>query len=346
MGEFMKNVKKFGIFAVVGIVIWGLVIGGISLKEKMDAIEKPWKLGHIRPSGATADIDVLKFIDEINSNSDGAINIDIYPAGQLGDYQVVQERIGIGDIEMQLAPAGTNVDKSLGISSVPYLITNWSQAKKVFRRDGPLIENINEKFENQNIKLLASYPVYFGGIALVKEPIEPGNPNVPKNIKIRVPGMKAYELNAQSLGYLATPIPYSEAFTAIQTGIVDGAIGSGAEGYYASFRDVTNYYLPVNDHFEIWFLYMNLELWNSLSENEKKIIEEAGLKFEERRFSVAEEDQKKFEDKLRDKGIVVYEFTDEELETMATKSREEVWPEVQKRFGTEIFDIIEKDLAE
>ncbi|MDZ7811262.1 MAG: hypothetical protein U5L11_16025 [Arhodomonas sp.] len=65
-----------------------------------------------------------------------------------------------------------------------------------------------------------------------------------KGIKVRVPGIKSFQLTGEALGYIPSPIPFSEAFTAIQTGVVDGVIGSGAEGYYQSFRDVTKAYYP------------------------------------------------------------------------------------------------------
>ncbi|GAB1486511.1 hypothetical protein MASR2M79_15610 [Aminivibrio sp.] len=91
----------------------------------------------------------------------------------------------------------------------------------------------------------------------------PKDPNVPKNIKIRVPPIRSFELCATALGYQATPVPWSDTFTAMQTGIVDGAIGGGAEGYFANFRDLAKYYIAVNDHFECWFLYMNSEVWNA-----------------------------------------------------------------------------------
>ena len=58
----------------------------------------------------------------------------------------------------------------------------------------------------------------------------------------------------------------------MQTGIVDGVVGSGAEGYYASFRDLTKYYLPLNDHFEMWFLTVSKDTWNKISEDEKNVI--------------------------------------------------------------------------
>ena len=75
------------------------------------------------------------------------------------------------------------------------------------------------------------------------------------------------ELTGQALGYISTPLAFSEAFTAMQTGIVNGVLGSGAEGYYSSFRDLTKFYLPVNSHFEMWFLYVSEASWKKLSDN-------------------------------------------------------------------------------
>ena len=56
----------------------------------------------------------------------------------------------------------------------------------------------------------------------------------------------------------------------MQTGIVDGAIGAGAEGYYSNFKDLIKYYLPLNDHFEMWYLYINKGVWDDLSLQNKK----------------------------------------------------------------------------
>lgn len=336
----MKRVMRLlSVVLCIGLIMGSLSGCGSKQDEKMT-----WKIGHIRPSGAVADEDVKALGAAISEGTKGQVNLEVYPASQLGDYQIVQERVGIGDVEMQLAPAGTNVDKGLGITAVPYLATNWEEAKHVFRKEGPMVKALSEKFEKQGIKLLSTYPVYFGGIALVKEPKEAGNPNVSKGLKIRVPGVKVYELNAQAQGYLATPIPYAEAFTAMQTGIVDGAIGGGAEGYYASFRDVTKHYLPVNDHFEMWFLYMNKEVYDGLSDENKKLIEEASIKFEADRFEVAEKDQKNYEKKLAEAGINVYEFSQDELDAMAAKARKEVWPKIRAEFGEELFDSVVSDI--
>lgn len=302
--------------------------------------ERTWKIGHVRPQDTSTDIDVLAFADELNAATEGNITLEVYPASQLGNYTVVQERVGLGDIEMQLAPAGTSVDKALGIASAPYLCATWDEAKEVYKRGGALMNATDEMFAEQGIKLLGAYPKYFGGIALAVEPEAPGDPNVDKGIKIRVPAIKSYELTAGSLGFIATPIAYSEAFTSMQTGIVDGVIGSGAEGYYASFRDLTKYYLPVNDHFEMWWLYMSMDVWNGLSAEEQAAVVASAEKMEADRWAVAEDETKEFEQKLKDLGITFYDFTDEELKGFADKVRAEVWPEIKDEYGAELFDEI------
>lgn len=301
---------------------------------------RTWKIGHVRPEGTSTHTDIEKFAAALNEGSQGNINLEIYPSSQLGNYTVVQERIGMGDIEMQLAPAGTSVNKGLGIASVPYLATSWDEAREVYKRGGKLMTEIEGMFADENITLIAAYPKYFGGIALKKEPTDVHDIGASKGLKIRVPNMKAYEKTAQVLGFTATPIAYSEAFTSIQTGIVDGAIGSGAEGYYASFRDVTNYYLPLNDHFEMWFLYMSTDVWNKLSVEEQNLVMDAGKALEEERFVVAEEEQKNFEKDLAANGIEIIEFSNDELVAMRNLVKTEVWPQIKDEFGAELFDSV------
>lgn len=338
--------KKFVSFVLIVILITSLVGCGATAEEggETGIQERQWKLGHVRPTDTSTDEDAVRFKDAIADASDGKIAVEIYPSSQLGDYSVVQERIGMGDIEMQLAPAGTSVDKALGIASTPYLTTSWDEAQSVYSMDSKLMQAVADRFSQQGIKLLAPYPKYFGGIALATEPVSPGDPSVDKGIKIRVPGIKSYEENAKALGYISTPIAFSEAFTSIQTGIVDGAIGSGAEGYYSSFRDVVDYYLPVKDHFEMWFLYMSEDIWNGLSTEEQEIVQEAALQLSEGRWERAEAEEQDYLDKLEEAGVEVVEISDEEVEAMAEKARDEVWPEIKGDYGEELFDEIVESL--
>lgn len=305
-----------------------------------NAANYQWKIQHIRPTGTAIDNDVNWLVGQLKERSNGRIIIDIFPASQLGDYTVVQERVGLGDIEMQLACLGTAMDIKIMIQSLPYIAINWEEARKLYSTSSTLMNIVADLLEKQNLKLISGWPCYFGGICLTKPPPSPADPDVPKNIKIRVPPQKSFELCAEALGYLATPIAWSEAFTSLQTGIVDGAIGAGAEGYYANFRDLAKYYLALNDHFEMWYFYMNLDLWNSLSKEDQQLIQDVGFELEKKRFAIAEEDEKANMQILSDYGIKVITFTDEELARFAKKVREYVWPKIKEDIGSELIDKI------
>ena len=323
----------------VRIVIVSMLVLGLSVNV-LAADKYHWKIGHVRPEGTAADKDTKWLVEKINQDSGGRITFDIYPASQLGDYTVVQERVSFGDVEMYIAPFGTTMDKRLNLPTTPYLVKNWTEAKKVYAHDSVMLEKIGEWMEKQDIKVLGGWPVYFGGIVLMKEPTAPGDPDVAKNMKIRVPPIKSYELTAKSLGYMATPIPWAEVFTALQTGIVDGAIGGGAEGYYANFRDLVKYYLAVNDHFEYWFVYMSKMVWDGLSEEDQKIVQDAVSAMEAKRFEEGKADEEANMKRLEEHGITIITFSDEELGKMAEKAKAEVWPAMREDIGAEAFDEI------
>jgi len=303
--------------------------------------QKAFKLGHPRPAGSPDDVALKTFADAVAKGTNNRIRIELYPASQLGNYTVVQERVGIGDVEMQLAPFGTNVTKGLGIITIPYLVETWDELPVVFAMDGKLMTAVSKMAEKEGLKILALYPKYFGGIALSKMPKDPKGTGA-KGLKVRVPGIKSFEKLAESLGYLATPIAFSEAFTAWQTGIVDGVIGSGAEGYWSSFRDLTKVYLPVNTHLEMWFLYINADIYKKLSAADRKVLDDAAAELQKARFSLAPQETKSYEDMLAKNGTQVVSFSAAELKAIADKVKAEVWPVLRKDFGAELFDSVTK----
>jgi TRAP-type C4-dicarboxylate transport system substrate-binding protein len=221
------------------------------------------------------------------------------------------------------------------ISSFPYLAENWAQARKIYGPDGPVRKAMEELYAKQDITVLAAYPVYFGGIALNRDAVSPGDPNADKGIKVRVPGIKSFQLLAEEIGYIPSPIPFSEAFTAVQTGVVDGVIGSGAEGYYASFRDVTKTYIPANTHFEVWYLIINTGILDDLDEKDREALKTAAAEFEALRWQVAEADQAANEQKLVDSGATIVRLSDEQLAENAAKVRANVWPTILEDVGAD-----------
>ena len=310
-----------------------MVLMGCFVLMANSAHARTWKISHVRPQGTAIDNDLRWFTDAIKAKTDGKIRAKIYPASALGDYTVVQERVSLGAVDMACQPPSSAADKRFQLPYFPYMVKDWSQAKKNYSAGAPLRDTVALLYAEQDIQLLAAWPVYFGGIALNTKPIAQGDPDVAKGIKLRVPPMKTFQLLADTTGYLGTPIPFSDAFTAVQTGVVDGVVGSGAEGYYSSFRDVTKYYIPANTHFEVWYFIMNKKVYDGLSPERQKELMAVAAEFESRRWDTAEADQKANEQRLADFGATIVEISDAEISAIAKKIQTQVWPVVLKDVG-------------
>ncbi len=327
--------RKLGLLVVAVMILSAL--SGIAFSAEKSYT---WKIAHIRPQGSTIDKELKRFADDVKTATDGRITINIYGANQLGDYTVVQEKIGLGSVEMGCMSMSTAVDKRGLAFTMPYLVRDYATAKKNYATGTPFANYIAKVYEKQNIKVLAYWPVYFGGIGLLKPPADPTNPMGKQNLKVRVPAMKTWEALANGFGYQATPLPFSEFFTAAQTGMVDGIFGGGAENYYVTFKDLIKYYIPANTHFECWPLTINMDLYNSLSPKDKKILEEKAREFEQRRWKKVQEDQDVYETLLAKAGAKVIKLTPQQLDAFAKRGRETAWPELKKVLGDKVFDEI------
>lgn len=293
------------------------------------------KISHVRPQETVVDKDIKQLNEDLKAATEGDLKLRIYAANALGDYTLVQERISVGAVDMALQPASTSVDRRMQISTLPFLASDWQQAQAIYGPNAPIRVAMEELFAEQDITLLAAYPVYFGGVSLNRDAVAAGDPNTDKGIKLRVPPIKSFQLLADNLGYIGSPLPFSDAFTAVQTGVVDGVIGSGAEGYYASFRDVTKTYIPLNTHFEVWYLLINSERFEDLDDAERNALKAMAQKFEMKRWEVAQADQKANEMKLVETGATIVELTPEELNNMASKVRASVWPQIVNDIGAD-----------
>ncbi len=303
------------------------------------------KLSHVRPQGTAIDNDARWFADSVKEATDGRLKVKIYAANALGDYTVVQERVSMGAVDMAVQPPASGIDKRFQIIYMPYMVKDWEDARKVFAPGSAMRNTVADLYAKQDIKVLGAWPVYFGGIALNKQVDGAADANLDKGVKVRVPPIKTFQLLADNTGYIGSPLPFSEAFTAVQTGVVDGVIGSGAEGYYASFRDVTKSYVPLNTHFEIWFLVINNERFNDLKPEQQKALSAVALEFENRRWVSAQQDQSANEQRLADAGAAIVDVSADQIAATAEKVRANVWPEIIDDLGRDWAETVLKDIS-
>jgi TRAP-type C4-dicarboxylate transport system substrate-binding protein len=221
---------------------------------------------------------------------------------------------------------------------IPYLVKSWAEVKKACVPGGWVFDTSAKMNRELGVETIAALPEGFVGMGAKKMPPSPGNPDVPKNMKLRVWGAIPPEKLMTRFGYLVTIMPWAEVFTALQTGVVDAVYGGSATATYDTVRDVIKVWLPYRGNFENMINIMNLKLLKSLSVEDQKIILDASKEASDAQTAKAEELEKQSTQKIKDYGIQVYEFSDAEYKALADAAAKDVWPAMQPLIGKALLD--------
>ena len=280
------------------------------------------------------------FAETIGHLTEGRINITVYPDNTLADWVEANELVMRGDVEFSLCPLGDKYEPKLNIGYYfPYVGKNAAELKSAYAKGGAIYEVTQSLLEGIGIKGLSVYGMGMAGCTLKEVPPSPGDPNVPKGMKIRVMPLKLCELTYKALGYLPVAIPYAECYSAIQTGVADGEMGGPPfQGY--QFRDIQGVWIQYNDYIETHWFFTNKEFFDSLAQvDQDAIMHVAETLGTLRWYDVAAEDEE-FRQKMKDFGMEVIVLSDAELEKCAEKVRKEAWPEAEKLIGKDLMDLM------
>jgi TRAP-type C4-dicarboxylate transport system substrate-binding protein len=313
-----------------------LLIAGSS--ECHAAAQLKWRLAHTRPVTDEIHANMLEFAKNVLDRTEGRINIEVFPAGQLGSAESVFERIGMGTIEMQCAWMNPALDKRLEIYNFPGFTGNYEEVERVYSLGSPFMNLLQELCDPLGVKLLGSYAQYLAGAGFIKLPNDVKNPNAKHTQKIRVPSQKMFAWMWEGFGYIPTPLPSSEVFTALQTGVIDGVATQGAQTIYMNTRDVIKYWLAADTNYEPWFIYMNMDKFNKLSKSDQEILLDESKKVEKKKFGDAETLMRDYEKKLAEYGITVIQLSPEEKQAFQVKIKEYVLPKLKGELGNEFYN--------
>lgn len=253
---------------------------------------------------------ILAFKEYVEDASNGSIKVETYTSGVLGGDRELCESLQIGTVDMTVVLGGilANYDETLNILSMPYLFTSKQASYDAV--DGKYGEAIAQKVDKVGIKLVGWGD---GGSYHVANSVRPiTSVEDLRGIKVRVPEIPLNIDFFKALGAAPTPISYSETYTALEQGTVDG-LENPVELMYCTGMMETVRYLTLTSHLESTFpILMSMDLWNKLSEEQKEIIME-GVKVQvQKNRELALEAEQKYIQEFKDMGGSVHELTDEE----------------------------------
>ena len=281
-----------------------------------------------------------KFIEQMKQQG-SAYTADYHPGGDLGDWTSQFEQTMMGVIPMTITYGASEFDGRLDLTWLGYVVDDWESARKVYGPGGPMLAVYNDIFADLDLVALGTIPTGFGSITIRKgvDKIPTNFPEDAKGIKMRViPSPLAIE-RFKNWGFAAVPMPYSELYTALQLGTVDGrAFGPAVEIY--QMRDVLEAYILTRDYFEHAFWLVNKDWWEDLPAAERNKMQAAADATLKWAWQEAESLDNGFLDKVRDNGIKVIELSDQELTKAKDILYAKEWPYMEKKVGSDIMNMM------
>ncbi len=340
--------KRKLLFVAIGVLIIGLIAfvgcGSPDAPAPADqpgdgAAEGPtynWRMGTIYPPDHFVSKAGDLFAEKVNELSDGRITVDVRYGSELGDYPEQIENVMMGSQAIVFSCPDSAYDPRWDLVYIGFLYDSWDQIyEALFPPDGWKLPLLAEIAEDNGMKFLGIVPTGFGHLAFTDKKIT--TVEEAQGVKLRTPGFRSGVARYESIGFAATPIPLAETFVALQTGVVDGRSFAPSIEVY-EMRDALNYYLQTYDNSEAWLYYMNLDLWNSMSQEDQDIVTEAINISLDWAWEVAEEEEQYWLDQCRD-YMEVYTIDPAERERFAALGRAGEWNYFREALGEETMKI-------
>ncbi len=213
---------------------------------------------------------MAKRVDEI---SKGKLQVQIYPSGQLGSEQQCVELLQIGSLAITKISAAVmeSFVEDYKVLGLPYIFLSKEHSFEVL--DGPVGKELLEAPVEYRIKGLCFYDAGSRSFYTASHPIL--SPDDLKGMKIRVMKSITAINMIKAMGGSPTPISYGELYTALQSGVVDGAENNPPSFYFSRHYEVCKHY-SLNEHTMIPdVLAISTVVWNKLSDQEKKWLMQA-----------------------------------------------------------------------
>lgn len=260
----MNLIRKFTAATALAAVLFG----GTAVAQEITL-----KSSDTHPDGYPT-VEAVKFLGElVKERTSGRVAIEVYHSAQLGEEKdtIEQTRAGVIDMNrVSLGPFNNIVEETQAVS-LPYVFKSIDHMHKVM--DGPIGEEILKAFEAHDLVGLAFYDSGSRSFYNAKKPI--ASIDDLKGMKLRVIQSDVFVAMVNALGANAVPMPYGEVYSAIQTGVIDGAENNWPSYESSKHYEVAKHY-TLDQHLIVpEVLVMSKTSWDKLSPEDQAIIKAA-----------------------------------------------------------------------
>lgn len=201
------------------------------------------KAGHPANANEPYHLGLVEMARIVNEKSHGRVEIQIFPAMQLGSEKAMIEGLLLGTIDIVVTANGsaTNFVPQLGVLDLPFLFRDRPHMYKVM--DGPVGKELEKSMEARGFHLLSFYEAGVRHIMTAEKPINAYEDL--QGLKIRTMPVPAHIASFNAFGANAVAVDYGELYGGLQTGLVDGAEAANTNYELKKFYEVAPHWAQI-----------------------------------------------------------------------------------------------------
>ena len=288
------------------------------------------RFGTIWPAtGSWAD-GVTDFANAVKARTNGALDVKVFPASQLGNERELEEGLQLGNLDFTFGGPGvlTNFDPKIGIFDMPFMFRDYAQSTKVM--DGPIGQEVWDSMRDKaGIRVLSSGAQGFRYVLTRGKAIK--SLDDIKGQKIRTPEAETFLRTFRLLGANPVGVPFGETYLAVKNGVVDGMEGVPDVMVNLKFYEVGKFIAKTGHIMATLQMLVSEKTYQSLSPEHRKIVDEESAKAWHKQRDDAKVGNEKAEQTLAQNGC---QFTDVDLPAFQAAVRP-LWDEWGTKTGME-----------
>ncbi|NDW03883.1 DctP family TRAP transporter solute-binding subunit [Jiella pacifica] len=303
------------------------VVAAFATTALTPALAETFRLSHNTNDTTTWQKGAEKFNELLEKGSNGEMDVRIFPNAQLtgGDQMKQAEMVGRGALDFVVTSAinVTPLVPEMAVFSLPYLYSDYDDVDATTA--GEPGERMTEIMAKKGIVVLAWGENGFREVTNNVHPIKA--PADMKGLKMRVAGPMYIDV-MNALGANPQQMQWTETFSALQQGVVDGQENPiGAVIIPQRVYEVQKYITPWHYSYDPIFIGVSQKLWDSWDAEKQAMVRDAAEQAMTYQKEVTREDTAKGLEFLKEKGMEVYEPSAEEIDAFrqATKPAFDTW---------------------
>jgi tripartite ATP-independent transporter DctP family solute receptor len=260
------------------------------------------KLGHVAEPGSLFDASANEFAKRANAQLGSKVKVVVYGSSQLGGDKELLQKLKLGTVDFALPSTVMSSEADLfGVFEMPYLVKDRAHMKRI--ENELFWSKLAPAAEAKGLKILAVWENGYRHITNSKRPIN--TPEDLKGIKLRVPEGKWRVKMFQAYGANPSPMKFSEVFTALQTGVMDGQENPFTQIYSAKFQEVQKYLSLTGHVYTPGYLTTGAKKWATLPADVRGALETIARETQAFVYATAEKADGDLLQRLRAAGMQV-----------------------------------------